>query len=352
VSRTTTAVTLVAMVAAALSGAAAISPPAAAQALAPARLEVPLGLDLYLPAPETNPLDAGKIALGRMLFFDPRLSVDGTMSCSTCHDPARAFADDKPVAEGVFGRKGTRNVPTLVNRGYGASHFLDGRAASLENQVLQPIENRNELGYNLQLLVATLGNDTTYRAEFQQTFGGLAVAGTLAEALASYVRSILSGNAAVDRYLNGDRRALSSQQLAGMRIFVGRGNCSACHVGANFTDEEFHNTGVAWVAMKPTSDNEPATDFADVGRYAVTGAPRDLGAFKTPTLREIASTAPYMHDGSLASLAEVIDFYDRGGTHNPRFDRRIQPLGLTPAEKEALLSYLDALGGTVQEGTP
>jgi len=171
VSRTTTAATLAASVTAALLGAAAVAAPAAIQTHAPARLEVPLGLDLYLPAPQTNPLDADKIALGRRLFFDTRLSVDGSMSCSTCHDPVRAFTDEKPVAEGVFGRKGRRNVPTLVNRGYGVSHFLDGRATSLEDQVLQPVENVDELGHDVQQLVAVLRNDATYRGVFQQVFG-------------------------------------------------------------------------------------------------------------------------------------------------------------------------------------
>ena len=301
----------------------------------------PLGLDLYMPVPEGNPITAEKLALGRKLFFDTRLSVDRTKACATCHIPGLAFTDGRQVAEGVQGRKGTRNTPTLVNRGYGASHFLDGRAGSLEEQVLEPIEGEAELAFQIPLAVSRLQQSDDYQRAFDRAFGRSPDAQTLAWALASYVRSILAGNSPVDRFRRGDRSALSPEEAEGLRIFVGKGNCTACHVGPNLTDEEFHNTGVAWREGR----------FTDPGRFRVTGLDEHQGSFKTPTLRELPRTAPYMHDGSIGSLEEVVDFYDRGGNTNPSLDDDIRPLGLTADEKRALVAFLRALSGSVREGT-
>jgi len=170
----------------------------------------------------------------------------------------------------------------------------------------------------------------------------------ISRALASYVRSILSGGSRFDRFVNGDRRALSSGQQAGLQIFLGKGNCTACHVGPNFTDERFHNTGVAWRGS--LGDVDTRGRFQDEGRFGATGKTEDRGAFKTPTLREIARTAPYMHDGSLASLDEVIDYYDRGGNASPGRDVELRPLRLTIAEKQALAAFLRSLSGRVSEG--
>jgi cytochrome c peroxidase len=242
-----------------------------------AAVTVPLGLDLYLPAPEDNPLTAKKIELGRRLFFDRRLSRDGSVSCSTCHDPEGTFSDGQPTAVGVYGRKGRRNSPALVNRGYGRLFFWDGRVTTLEEQVLKPIEDPNEMDLALAEAAARVG----------------LAPGEIARALASFVRSILSGNSPFDRYTNGEGSALTPEQRAGLQLFRGKANCTACHVGPNFTDERLHNTGVAWRD----------------GRFTDAGAGQ--GNFKTPTLREIARTAPYMHDGSLATLEEVIEYYDR-----------------------------------------
>ena len=335
--------------------------------------EVPLGLDLYMPIPEGNPMTAAKVDLGRRLFFDPVLSDDGELSCAGCHDPERAFTDGKRTAEGVYGRRGQRNSPTLLNRGYGTSFFLDGRAATLEEQVLVPIEGEDELATRVDEAVERLRVDRGYVSEFRRGFGSGPDRYTLAAALASYVRSIVSGNAPIDRFrFGGDTDALSALQQEGMRIFRSKGNCTACHVGPNFTDEDFHNTGVAW---RPGAIDDPAgvvlaTDGTrapldgrpdgaitrqreaplDPGRYAVTNVDTDLGAFKTPTLREIARTAPYMHDGSLATLEEVVDFYDGGGHPNPFLDRQVQPLRLSESEKEALVAFLRSLSGEVREG--
>jgi len=284
-------------------------------------IAIPLGLDLYMPVPDENPLTREKVELGRRLFTDRRLSRDRSIACSSCHDPDRAFSDGRPVAVGINRQVGRRSAPALINRGYGRVFFWDGRAATLEEQVLQALQDPKEMNMALSEASARVG----------------LTSGDISRALASYVRSILSGNAPFDRFTNGDRRALSSEQQAGLQVFRSKGNCTACHLGPNFTDERFHNTGVAW------RDGS----LVDEGRFAVTGTMEDRGAFKTPTLREIARTAPYMHDGSLVSLDEVVDYYDRGGNANPGLDPELRPLKLTASEKRSLVVFLHTLSGTV-----
>ena len=306
------------------------------------RPRLPLGLDLYMPVPEDNPLTRDKVELGRQLFSDPILSRDKSLACAGCHEPERAFTDGRTVSRGVFGRKGTRHVPTLINRGYGRAFFWDGRISSLEEQVLQPIQDPKEMDMTLKDVVERLRGDREYSELFQAVFGGIPTHVDLANALASYVRTILSGNSPVDRYDTGEREALSQQERQGLGTFFSKGNCWVCHFGPTFTDERFRNTGVAW------RDGE----LLDQGRYMVTGKEEDRGAFKVPTLREVARTAPYMHDGSLATLEEVIDFYNRGGNPNPYLDSELLPLKLTSEEKQALISFLHALSGRVQDGIP
>ena len=269
-------------------------------------------------------MTAEKIELGRRLFNDRRLSRDGSTSCASCHSPERAFSTARPLAVGLLGRVGRRNAPALINRGYGRAFFWDARSASLEDQVLKPIEDPNEMDLTIDEASSRVGLDAT----------------TMAQALASYVRSILSGDAPYDRFINGDRAALSPEQRAGLQIFRGKGNCTACHVGPTFTDERVHNTGVAWRDGR----------LHDEGRFAVSGRSEDRGAFKTPTLREVGRTAPYMHDGSLTTLADVVQFYDEGGRVNPNRDAEIRPLHLTASEKDALIAFLHTLSGTVSEG--
>ena len=304
------------------------------------RPRIPLGLDLYMPVPDDNPLTREKVELGRKLFSDPILSRDKSLACASCHDPERAFTDGRAVSEGVFGREGTRHVPTLINRGYGVSFFWDGRIPSLEEQVLQPIQHPKEMDLTFEEVVARLKQEGDYPQRFREALGNGIEAEGLAKALASYVRTILSGDSGFDRYLNGERHALSEREREGLRLFRGKGNCTACHIGPNFTDERFHNSGIAW------RDGE----MLDPGRFQETGKQEDQGAFKTPTLREIAETPPYMHDGSMATLEEVIEFYDRGGNPNPYLDPELRPLHLAPEEKKSLVAFLGSLSGSVQEG--
>ena len=281
---------------------------------------VPAGLDAYLPVPDDNPLTREKVELGRSLFFDKRLSRDQTVSCATCHDPKLAFTDDRPVAVGLGGQHGARRTPRIVNRGYGKSFFWDGRAATLEEQALQPIQNPKEMDMTLEEAAARTGHP----------------APEIAKALASYVRTILSGGSPYDRYLDGDGEALTAEQRLGLRLFRWKAGCSSCHVGPNLTDERFHHTG--------------AGKSYDDGRYVVTHREEDRGAFKTPSLREVARTPPYMHDGSMRTLEEVIDFYDDGGKPGPALDPEIRKLHLTAEEKRALAAFLRSLSGTVRDG--
>lgn len=304
------------------------------------RLSVPTGLDLYMPVPTGNPLTPEKVGLGRRLFFDPILSRDFSVACATCHDPRRAFSDGQPRAAGIGGRINGRHAPALLNRGYGRAFFWDGRAASLEDQVLRPIEHPDELGHSMSELMLRLRGHPEYVRLFRAVFDRDPHAEDLARALASYVRTILSGDAPIDRYFAGERQALSAEQLEGLEVFRGKGRCTVCHGGPTFTDERFHNTGVAWQDGR----------LVDPGRAAITRDDRDRGAFKTPTLREVVRTAPYMHNGSITTLEEVVEWYSGGGRPNPTLDPDIRPIPFTPAEKRALVAFLGALSGTISEG--
>ena len=284
----------------------------------------PLGLDAHLPFPVSNPVTHEKVALGRKLFFDRRLSRDGTLSCASCHNPELSFADGRAFARGIGNAETTRNSPTLINRGYGAAFFWDGRTPSLEQLALEPIVNPKELG--------------STQAELERRTG--MPAARVAAALASYMRTIRSGDSPFDRYTAGDADALSDVEKLGLRVFGGKGGCTSCHAGPNFSDEGFHNTGVASQEGRITDD----------GRFAVTGIDRDRGAFKTPTLRDLTRTAPYMHNGSLATLDDVVEFYSSGGRTNPHLDPLIQPRNLTSDEKLALVVFLRSLTGNVREG--
>lgn len=310
------------------------------QARAAEKLVILRGLDAYMPIPEDNPLTPEKVALGRELFFDKQLSRDRSLSCGTCHDPKRVFTDEKPVAVGVFKRKGNRRTPTLVNRGYGKIFFWDGRITGLEKQVVQPILAEKEMDLTLEEVIIRLNQAPRYRRWFQQVFHREIHSEDLGRALASYVRTILSGDSPYDRYIEGRRKALSKEARQGLRLFRGKAGCAPCHAGLNFSDEDFHNTGVAWRGGR----------LLDPGRYKVTEREKDLGAFKTPVLREVARRPPYMHDGSIETLEKVIEFYNDGGIRNPYLDREMRPLKLTEDEQQALLVFLRSLNGVIREG--
>ena len=302
-------------------------------------LQIPLGLDRGLLAPPDNPVTPEKAALGRRLFDDPRLSVDQSLACSDCHQVERAFSDGKRLAVGVRDQQGTRNAPAIINRTYGRTFLWDGRASTLEEQVLLPIQHPLEMDADLPTVVERLRTDPTYPRQFATVFGSPPDVRSLSQALATYVRTIFSGASDYDRFAAGDTTALSPLAQRGLRLFRGRARCTRCHTGSNLTDEDFHNTGVSW-GHRPY----------DAGRAVVTGVPRDTGKFKTPTLREVERTAPYMHDGSIATLEEVVDFYDRGGNDNPFRDNDLRRLSLTAGEKAALLAFLTSLSGQIREG--
>ena len=294
---------------------------------------VPLGLSRDRALPKDNPLTEARVRLGRSLFFDPILSGNRTVACASCHDPAHAFAVNTATAMGIGGQKTRRNSPSLWNRAYGSSMFWDGRAASLEEQALKPIEDPHEMGSSVADTVKRLRGDAGYRERFQAAFGEEPSADNLAKALAGFQRTLLLGNSRVDRFRSaGEAGALNSQELHGLWLWESKARCWRCHGGPNFSDEQFHNTGVSW-GKKPL----------DLGRFEVTKLDADRGKFRTPSLRGVAHTAPYMHDGSLATLEDVIAFYNAGGTRNPHLDPIMEPLDLSAEEVRSLVAFLRAL---------
>jgi len=299
-------------------------------------LAVPIGLDLYVPAPSDNPITPDKIALGRRLFFDRRLSRDGRTSCATCHHPDRAFSDGRRLPRGVHRRTGRRNTPSLLNRAYGTLFFWDGRASSLEDQVRIALEGQSDLDLPAREAVLRLADDRVYVDAFNTAFNRLISSDTLVQALATFVRGQLSGSSAFDRFTAGDRAALDEGARQGFALFNGKARCGRCHAGPLLSDEEFHNTGVSW--------------GKDAGRFEVTHRLDDRGLFKTPSLRNVALTAPYMHDGSIGSLDAVIAFYVRGANPNPNLDDQIRPLILSRVERDALIAFLKALNGSEYVG--
>jgi cytochrome c peroxidase len=294
-------------------------------------LAPPFGLPEAIPDPRENAFSAERLDLGRRLFFEPALSLDRSVACASCHRPEHGLADDRPLSTGVAGRKTLRNAPTLFNRAFGAHQMWDGRGESLEHQVLLPIENELEMALPLEQALERLRGDAKYAASFESAYGGVSRE-NLAKALSLFVRRLTFADSPVDRFRVGEVTGLSREERAGMWLFESRGRCWKCHHGPNFSDEEFHNTGVG------VKDGAP-----EPGRAAISAKDEDLGRFKTPTLRALALTAPYMHDGSLATLADVVEFYSRGGNANSHRDPEIEPIELTPEEKTALAAFLGAL---------
>jgi cytochrome c peroxidase len=304
---------------------------------------VPLGLDPdAMQIPAENPLSAAKIELGKMLYFDKRLSKDATIACATCHDPALGFTDQKPFSSGVAGGVGNRNSPTVINSGFMLFQFWDGRAPTLEEQAKGPIANPVEMASTLDVSVQSIAKVKGYQPYFEKAFGdGVVTIDRVVQAIASYERTVLSGNSAWDRFVDGDKSALSESAQRGLTLFEGKALCTRCHVGFNLSDSLFHNLGVGMSKPKP-----------DLGRFVVSAKEEDKGGFKTPMLRDLQKTAPYMHDGSVKTLEEVVEFYDKGGEKNQWLDAKVQPLQLTAEEKKDLVAFLRSLEGDWKPVTP
>jgi len=287
-----------------------------------------------VPVPTDNPQTDAKIRLGKQLYFDTRLSADNTISCATCHTPATGWANHHPTDTGIGGQVGGRNSGTIIDSAYMKYQFWDGREGSLEGQALGPIHNPIEMGETLENVVRKLNAIPGYKEQFREVFGTDVTTDGIAKAIASYERTIVSGPSPFDRYLAGDKKAMSKPAVRGMNLFNGKGHCTPCHSGPTFSDQSFHNLGVGMNKPDP-----------DVGRSKISGDPRDWGRFKTPGLRNVALTSPYLHDGSEKTLMDVVSFYDRGGIPNRNLDPLIQPLNLTRQEKQDLVAFLDALTG-------
>ncbi len=338
---------------------------------------VPLGLPA-VPVPESNLQDKAKIQLGDKLFHDKRFSSDGTVSCATCHAREKAFTDSPlPVSEGVGKQKGTRNAPTVINAAYNHSQFWDGREPDLESQSGQPFLNPVEHGLkDYQPILDIVRTDPEYTKLFRQVFAKTGRDITIEEvkkAIASFERTIISGDSPFDRYYFAhDKAAMSPAAIRGLQVFVGQGRCVSCHTitdtHALFTDNRFHNLGVGFdridkdikeMAIAFTKARKEGTNvdievltntnISELGRFAITGEWRDIGAFKTPGLRNVALTGPYMHDGSLDTLDEVVEFYNLGGRLaegepiNSFQSGGIRPLNLSDGQKEDLVEFLQAL---------
>jgi cytochrome c peroxidase len=320
--------------------------------------------------PTDDPQTPEKVALGQQLFFDAHLSADGTIACSTCHDPARAFTDGKAVSAGIGGRAGQRNSPTVLNARYNATQFWDGRAATLEQQAALPIVNSVEMGQpNLDAAVASIAAIPQYRQAFQSAFGTAPNGTDLVRAIAAYERTQVAFDSPFDHYIAGERDAIDPAARRGWELFNGRARCNKCHAlsdktrdTTNFTDNDFHNIGVLIVRhnvvalakqarqMLASADAAAVdraaiqTDMSALGRFLVTKKESDIAAFKTPNLRNLLLTAPYFHDGSQATLWDVIDHYNKGaGLNNPYLDEDIVPLALDERDIDDLVAFMASL---------
>ncbi|MCO8124843.1 c-type cytochrome [Stieleria sp. TO1_6] len=324
---------------------------------------LPKGIDgakgnIFIPA--DNPLTRAKIELGRQLYFDTRLSNDSTISCASCHDPAQGYGAQTQFGVGVRGQQGNRNSPVSYNRIISQAQFWDGRAASLEEQAVGPVANAIEMGNTHEQCVADLDKHPIYRAEFAKVFDDGVTIDNVGKALAAFERALVTGPAPFDfqsdldrfetvyaddlEYLDEDpelkeqydalKSAIAANPMSesakrGMKLFDTKANCAACHAGANFTDEQYHNLGVAMDVEQP-----------DLGRFEVTGEEKDKGAFKTPTLRNVALSAPFMHDGSQATLEEVVAWYNKGGHPNQWLSDKMKPLNLTDQEQADVVAFM------------
>lgn len=332
----------------------------------------PLGLPA-VPGVEANPITAEKVALGRKLFFDRRLSHNGTISCAMCHVPEQGFTvNEIATAVGMEGRTVRRNAPTIFNTAYFTTLFHDGRDPDLEHQSFGPLTSRVEMSNpSLGYVIQTIRGQRDYDGMFEQTFGGPVSLDRFGQAVAAYQRTVLSANSPFDRwYFGNDQKALSKSAQNGFALFVGKAGCVNCHTIADdhaiFTDNQFHNTGIGYFNTFGPQEDEIEVYLApgvtgtvtraainevgaekpkDIGRYEVTLDTNDRWKYKTPILRNVALSAPFMHEGSLRTLQDVVIFYNRGGLKNPWLDPNIKPLGMTDDEIQDVVSFLESLTG-------
>lgn len=285
--------------------------------------------------PAGNEATKERLDLGHKLFFDPRLSGDGNMSCATCHSPSLGWSDGLPTGKGVKSMVLGRASPTVFNTGFNSIQMWDGRKKSLEDQAMGPMEATVEMNMDTVRLFKWLNQNEGYKALFAKAFPGEPIdASTVSKAIAQFERTVaVSNNSPFDRWVKGDAKAMTAQQVDGFKLFVGKANCAACHSGPNLTDNGFHNLGLAsWGTAEP-----------DMGRYAHKPVAAMKGAFKTPTVREVARTGPYFHDGSAKTLMDVVEHYNLGGVVKTNLSPNMKPLGLEQAEKEALVAFMKAL---------
>jgi cytochrome c peroxidase len=313
-----------------------------------------------VPVPEGNPLSAAKVALGKKLFSDTRLSADSSVSCQTCHLPDHGFAVPQPLGPAYPSQRERRNSPALINVAYNHPLIWDGRAPGLDKQALGPVKNILHMNNNVDLLVEQLKTRDDYRAAFRKAYGDSGVSGErIAAALASFERTLVFDDSPLDRYMDGDLTALDEAQTRGLGLFFGKAKCTLCHLGPNLTDNQFHNLGVPdesvvadpqiLAAIRFDAQRMGLESWATLehapGREAVTKDPADRGKFRTMGLRNIESSAPYMHNGALATLEDVVAFYNRGGGDDPNQSPLLSPLGLTDEESRYLVAFLRALTG-------
>jgi cytochrome c peroxidase len=320
--------------------------------------------------PPDNPQTPEKISLGQRLFFDRRLSADGTVSCSTCHDPARAFTDRKAASVGIKGRIGQRNAPTILNALYNKTQFWDGRVNTLEEQAALPIVNSVEMGQpSLDAAVAQIATVEEYEQAFQRVFGRPPNAPDLLCAIASYERTQLSFDSPFDHFIAGDKNAIDDSAKRGWELFNNQARCNKCHAltettrdVTNLIDNDFHNIGIGIIRhnvvalarqaeqLIKTGDTAAIdraaiqSDMSALGRFLITKQEKDIASFKTPNIRNVLVTGPYFHDGSQETLWDVIDHYNKGdGLQNPYLDQDVQPLALTESDIDDLVAFMASL---------
>ena len=299
------------------------------------QFQAPEGLPA-VPVPEDNAMTEAKVELGKLLYFDKRLSKDGTVACASCHDPKTGWAEHTPTSTGIGGQVGGANAPTVINAAYADAQFWDGRAASLEEQALGPIENPIEMGHKLADLIPQLNEIAGYKERFQDVFGTDVTSEGIAQAIAAFERTVLSGNSPYDKFKAGDASALTDAQKKGLALFDDAG-CSACHAPPLFSNYKYYNAGVGSAKQPP-----------DAGRKAVTGEDKDLGKYRVPSLREVAKTGPYFHDGSGETLEKAVALMAGGGVDNPNLSPMIQAVGakkLSAEDQANVVEFLKALSG-------